>query len=227
MAYYKVLKDNASCHGGTHEWSLPVMGEDGTITPGGWTPTITYPVICERGWHLTTKPMQWPVVGMAIYEAEPAAIHGTREDKIVTNRCRLLRPAPEMIPDWWHGVERFVTEEIPATPFFKPDGNPDPGWRLFTAPTLAAACDAARAAARAAAGAAARAAAWAAAGDAAGDAAWAAALYVITEHVCKELPLAETHRAHARARWHVWQKGYCLLCDVAGVLYVYAKDGEA
>jgi hypothetical protein len=32
------------------------------------------------------------------------------------------------------------------------------------------------------------------------------------------------HEAHARARWEVWQKGYGLLCDVDGVLYVYAPE---
>lgn len=34
-----------------------------------------------------------------------------------------------------------------------------------------------------------------------------------------------SHIAHARARVEVWRKGYALLCDVGGVLYVYAKEG--
>jgi hypothetical protein len=54
---------------------------------------------------------------------------------------------------------------------------------------------------------------------AAGDAALKARIMV-----CDGLPLDEQHRIHVNARWEVWQKGYCLLCDVAGVLYVYAKE---
>ncbi len=33
--------------------------------------------------------------------------------------------------------------------------------------------------------------------------------------------------SHAKARWEVWQKGYCLLGDLNGVLYVYAYDYSA
>ena len=67
------------------------------------------------------------------------------------------------------------------------------------------------------------AAAGAAAGDAAGDAAWDASLYTRVEFICAGLDLEEKHREHARARWEVWSKGYGLLCDVDGVLYVYEK----
>ena len=36
--------------------------------------------------------------------------------------------------------------------------------------------------------------------------------------------LGKKHIDHANARWEVWQKGYALLCDVQGVLYVYAAE---
>ena len=32
------------------------------------------------------------------------------------------------------------------------------------------------------------------------------------------------HVAHVEARIEVWKKGYGLLCDVEGVLYVYAPE---
>jgi len=38
--------------------------------------------------------------------------------------------------------------------------------------------------------------------------------------------LAKKHADHIKARMEVWRKGYCLLCDVDGVLYVYAKGKE-
>jgi len=88
----------------------------------------------------------------------------------------------------------------------------------------AAASDAARNAASDAARAAARAAAWAAAWDAVGaaarDAEGAAALEVRIL-VCKGLKLDKKHIEHSKKRMEVWRKGYGLLCDVNGILYVY------
>ena len=55
------------------------------------------------------------------------------------------------------------------------------------------------------------------------NAAWDAALYAEIKYVCSGLSIDQKHIDHARARWNVWQKGYALLCDVDGVLYVYAK----
>ena len=109
-----------------------------------------------------------------------------------------------------------------------------------------AAWDAAWDAARDAAGDAAWAAAWAAARDAARaardaaraardaagdawDAAGAAARAARLKayyHIVSDLDFKDKakHQKHVDARWQVWQKGYGLLCDVNGVLYVYAKN---
>jgi hypothetical protein len=42
--------------------------------------------------------------------------------------------------------------------------------------------------------------------------------------VCGDLPVADDHILHAHARMNVWRRGWGLLCDVNGVLYVYGKD---
>ena len=83
--------------------------------------------------------------------------------------------------------------------------------------------------------------AWRRAGDAALDASWDAAqkvawrragdaardadlytYYILTSDLkVKDL---EKHLNHVKARWEVWQKGYGLLYDVDGVLYVYSKS---
>ena len=55
------------------------------------------------------------------------------------------------------------------------------------------------------------------------DAAWDAALYadfIIVSDL--EFRDKEKHRKHVEARWEVWRKGYGLLCDMDGLLYVYA-----
>ena len=91
----KTLRDGASWHGGTHKWSLPVSQPDGTHTAGEWTPRIA-PLICAKGWHLTTQPALWwshegnVAAYLAEYDGATSAREG--EDKIAVERCRLLRP---------------------------------------------------------------------------------------------------------------------------------------
>jgi hypothetical protein len=80
-----------------------------------------------------------------------------------------------------------------------------------------AAWSAAGSAAMYAAGSAARSSAMSAAGDAAGDAAYLKVYQII----CSDLKLDPKHIKHINDRWEVWKRGYSLLCDVGGVLYVY------
>jgi len=89
----------------------------------------------------------------------------------------------------------------------------DAAWDAAKDAAWAAAKDAAWAAAWAAVGAAAKAAAWAAASAAAKDAAWDAEARIIN--------LKGKHRKHFEDRMEVWRRGYGLLCDVNGILYVY------
>jgi hypothetical protein len=276
---YKVLsKDGRSIHGGDLQWSLPTQKPDGSWEPGDWHQVDGDLVPCHNGLHLTDERgvwRDWIVWGSVVWEAEAGrervgALSDGESRKVAVRRARLVRPMTE--PDWWVAAKRFVAQDIPAVPWFRPDGEPDPAWRLSTAETWGAARTAARGAARgaaqgaagtAAAGTAARTAAWdaardaardaagtaartaardaawdaagAAAGtaacDAARDAAWDAAgaaaadaALVATMAVAPDAGVAPEHRAHAAARWNVWRKGYALLCDVDGVLYVYAKE---
>jgi len=102
-------------------------------------------------------------------------------------------------------LDNFIFKEIPQIKFFKPDGKPEKEWKVFYGSTWHAA--------------------WNAAWHAARDAAWDAALfakYIILDDV--EFDEKEKYLAYVKARWEVWQKGYGLLCDVDGVLYVYAKE---
>ena len=282
MTHYKVLVDGQSVHGGNLTWSLPRQDESGNWLPGDWHEVKGDIVICENGLHLTTEPHRWMKWGAEIYVAEGDGDQdGGHGDKTAFRRARLLNKVDN--PAWWTSAQEFV-RGVSMLNWLKPDGSPNPEWKLFTAPTWAAAWDAARAAARDAtedaaedasedasgdaawaaarvaaedaarvatgdaaedaAGDAAWAAAWDAAEDAAEDvtgaaaraaaeaAAWAAAraaggdaaLYVQIEHICADLLIDQSHRNHVQARWQVWQKGYALLCDVNGVLYVYAAE---
>lgn len=193
---YKVLKDGKSCNGGTMQWSLPENG-----TPGEWLRVEGDLKMCERGIHLTREPFRWWVWGADLYEADAPAIVETRDDKVLVREARLLRLLPK--PDWLLRTERFVSDEIPSVPWLKPDGNPLPEWRMHRGKTWDAAGDAAGAAA----------------GAAARDAALMARLMVVAD-----LPVDPKHFIHAAARWQVWQKGWGLVCDVNGVLYVYAPE---
>jgi hypothetical protein len=247
---YKVLMGNKSYNGGDFQYSLPRKRGKGWQA-GQWHEAKGNIEVCSNGFHLTTEPFRWYKWGADIYEAEGAGDwDADGDDKTAFRRVRLLKPVPA--PQWITDAQDYITK-LPGTPWFKNDGNPNADWKLYPTRAAAgdAAWDAAWDAARDAAGAAARdaardaawAAAWDAAGDAAraaagdaagaaardaaGDAAWDAAgdaaLYTRVEFVCAGLNLEEKHREHARARWEVWAKGYGLLCDVDGALYVYEK----
>ncbi len=226
---YKVTDANLrAAHGGAYQYTI-----------GEWTEPIPDPAICAHGYHTTSDPMQWPVIGMRVFACETRDDGDHRDDKQVHGSIRLTTERPDLVPDWWHEVERFVAS-INDVRWFDPQGDPDPAWRVF--PTRAAAWDAARttdwgsarttdwgsawdagrAAAQDAGRAAARDAAWDAAGAAAWAAAWAAGLMAQIA-VCNGLPLDQRHIDHARARWEVWQRGYGLLCDVDGQLHVYRR----
>lgn len=182
--------------------------------PGKWAkidPEIELEM-CHVGFHLTTKPYgKWYVWGADVYSAEGRGFAGTEGDKSLFREARLLELQPR--PGWLAAAYKFVEEEIPAVNWFQPDGNPDLAWKLF--PTRGAAWDAAWDAARGAAG--------YAAGYAAGNAAWDASLKVRINCICADLEIDQKHRDHAAARWNVWRKGYGLLCDIDGILYVYEE----
>jgi hypothetical protein len=220
--------------------------------PDKRTPTLKTVAVCESGYHATTDPMQWLVVGMRVFEAVVGGDpEETAYDKGVWHSMGLGPERPELVPDWWHDVEAFVAE-LPSWPWMQPQGDPDPSWEVFSTIDVAwvaarsaardaardAAWDEARVAARNVARSAARDAACDAARDAAGDAGrdavWVAArdaAWAVSGDaglwsqvlVCGGLPLDQRHIDHARARMDVWRRGYGLLCDVDGVLYVYEK----
>ena len=140
-------------------------------------------------------------------------------------------------------IVKFVFEEIPNTPFLHPDGRPNKEWIMLYRDTVGAASDATRGAVLGAAlnaACTARGAGRDVAWGAAWDAAWNAAL-----SAAREAALDVAHDAalmagylvvadlgfkdkveyleHALARWEVWQKGYWLLGDIDGKLYVYSS----
>lgn len=232
---YKVLMNGESMYGGDLKWSLPRKRGKG-YQPGQWHEVEGDIRVCHNGLHLTSEPYEWYQLGSQVYEAEGAGESQTEDDKTAFRRARLLRPIPE--PAWLVKTKELVAE-IKTVQWMQNDHNPNPEWKVFS--TRDAAREAARdAAAREVAGVTGTAAwaAWAAAGVAsreaareavrevawvAGAAAWDARLYIQIQGICSDLPLDEIHRIHAASRWEVWRKGYGLLCDVNGILYVYEK----
>ena len=219
MTYYKVLVDGKSCHGGDMEWSLPARDESGNWTPGKWHTVKGDLEICDRGLHVTTDITKWLKPGCSAYRCAVKGIGSRRADKCVVRSVRLIEKIE--LPAWWLQVEQFL-HSITKIKWFS-NGRQNKGWKVFDTrdATWRAARDAAMEAAWDA--------AWDAAGDAARgaacDAAWDAsrdaALYA--EAVVSEWKFDKKHVAHIKARWNVWQRGYGLLCDVDGILYVYRK----
>lgn len=251
---YKVLgPDGASAHGGSLAWSLPTRAEGGAWTPGEWHEVAGAIALCRNGLHLTADPMQWPIVGMRVFAAEAAGDSATgADDKSAHRRARLLHETPELVPEHWRRVERFVLTELPGVPWCQQVGTVDPSWahhagrtwRAIRAAIRAASRDAIELAIEDAIRVAGRDASWdaitdaiwdeieAASGAASGiviaEAMWAASrdaiLYCAAERLGADLAIAERHRERVRARWAVWQAGYAVLGDVDGALSTYGVD---
>jgi hypothetical protein len=130
--------------------------------------------------------------------------------KVEEDMVRAELPKWKKKRQFFYDAMEFV-KTIKDVPYFSGKGKILKAWKVF--PTRAAARDAAGAAAQAA------------AADAAGDATWDVAgdAEVLSQCIIVADRLDLKHMKHARARWDVWQRGYGLLCDVNGVLYVYKK----
>lgn len=78
---------------------------------------------------------------MIAYAGEPSCdVTPLNRRNICTSRSgRLLAPYP--LPDWWTDAMTWLTDSLPAIPWFQRVGPVDPAWRLF--PTWRAAIDAA------------------------------------------------------------------------------------
>lgn len=236
---FKVLTaDGCSAHGGDFTWSLPMDGH-----PGDWTPRIDHPVMCRRGYHLTTDPMRWPLTGMRVFEAEHDGVVDTEFDKTVHHQVRLIRERPDMIPGYWRDVERFIVDTLSVVPWLQQTGEVNPAWHHSTGPTWSAAKDAARVAAldvargftwpaaweaawdaaRVAASNADRGTAYAAARDAVWDAAWDDVWDAATKANLSAASEAASDAA-SEAALHVLMEVFCADLDIADQHRQYVRD---
>lgn len=72
-----------SCNGGQFQHSLPTPGN-----PGGWSPKVDNPSICQRGYHATDDPIRW--LSTLVWLAEVSNVISQQENKFVSSRIRLL-----------------------------------------------------------------------------------------------------------------------------------------
>lgn len=198
---------------------------------------------CGGGIHISENPCDGFIgakIPCSAYEVRPKNLVRIDERKSKAQEVYVVREITDLDTLFGFPYTDLVSfiDNLKNIPWFRPDHNPDPSWRIFTRKTwdahraaaLYAARDAAWNAARDAARNAARDAAWNAARnaarDAARDAAWDgasdSALYAFVTYICHDLPIDAVHRDHINARWNAWQKGYAVLGDINGKLYVYS-----
>jgi len=140
--YYKVLVKGRSCHGGDMKWPLPTRAKS-RWEPGAWIDYNEPCIICEKGLHVTTAPFSWYKIDCDVYEAEIGRVFGRENDKLVTNKVRLIRPVPH--PKWWTNTLAFIASIKNVAWFSNGELGEHPKIKLF--PTRDAAGDAAWAAA--------------------------------------------------------------------------------
>lgn len=241
---YKILNANLkSGHGGDFNWENWL----GKPTPNIW------PVkMCISGYHVTKNPMAHPIMGMRVFEviATGRGKYNAREEIGVYETITLGAERPDLVPDWWHEVERFV-DGLVTMPLLQGGGEIDPLWRMFETAhdawmetrcsreeiggiPIEAAWRALRGVSRKAG----RIEAWdkalRIASKAATDRNFNVALAImpgLERDAClmvSALVLSDIQRAHeylevAQRHWDVWRRGYGLYSDVGGVFYVYRK----
>jgi hypothetical protein len=93
---FKVLgPDGEACCGGSGRWALPT--DEG---PGEWMAAVA-PILCERGYHLTTTPHLWMNADRRLFVAEANddefSASRLEQDKICVRQARLLE---EVTWDW-------------------------------------------------------------------------------------------------------------------------------
>jgi len=118
-----------------------------TYEVGKWTP-LTKPIICLQGYHVTPDPMQWPAFGMRVFEFEGwgrceeeanwhnEAYRGSiriHPEKVAIESIKLTKERPDLVPEWWHEVERGAAEFVEILGARQElTGEPDPGWKVHT-----------------------------------------------------------------------------------------------
>lgn len=108
--FFKVLLPGGKpAHGGQGVWKLP---EDGK--PAAWMPRVRDIRACERGYHLTTRPMEWWLPGAELYSAEGAGGHELHDyelhdnNKVCFARARLLT----RVTDAWPFLPMFREAQV-------------------------------------------------------------------------------------------------------------------
>ena len=88
--FYKVLLNGDSCHGGSFSWGLPSES-----SPGEWhaLPDNEEPILCQKGFHVTSQPTSWWVENADCYEVECEGLlpEDPNNHKAVCSKIRLLR----------------------------------------------------------------------------------------------------------------------------------------
>ena len=174
--------------------------------------------MCESGYHLTTNPSEWFKAFCDIYKAETKdknpEFNGdkcvvrtakittklSKEERSKFDKNNVEKEIAKLPTPIQTKLQDFISKDIQRVRFFKPDGKPKKEWKIFYGDTWDAARDAA----------------W----DAARDAALVSSIIITSDLEFKD---CEKHRKYAQARWEVWKKGYGVVFDVNGVLYVYCK----
>ena len=186
---------------------------------------------CGTGYHFGTTiegAVKYAKFPFRLFEAAPSGtLLGKDDHKERWTGGMITKPVP--LPSWAKRTEKFIAS-IPKVKWLDNHAKPRKAWRLFE--TRDSAWASAWYSARDSAWYSARDSAWDSARDSARDSAWASArdsawysardsALMASMEIVSDLHIDAKHRKHARDRWEVWTRGYGLLCDVDGVLYVY------
>lgn len=104
---YLILTDGKTHLSEIGDWSYPAVDASVAWLPGDWK---TYDLASSEnefmeGFDVTTKPVERLELSCDIFLAEGRGATSRHRDLVTYDAVRLLRPAPEMKPDWCQRVE--------------------------------------------------------------------------------------------------------------------------
>ncbi len=112
------------------EFALPAA--DGA--PGAWMPRVEVRKVRsdESGYFVTPNPMFYPRVGMRVFEVEAPELWARDSElgtEAIAPTIRLVRERPDLVPDWWREIERFLID-MRRMALFLQTARPAPRWRV-------------------------------------------------------------------------------------------------
>ncbi len=110
VTWYKwICPDGQPPIQGGHKFDLPTGS-----TPGKWSTMRGLPVVCQRGFHASIKPLQWKRANSNLYVVQVGGFCTPLHDgeKAAFTRLRVVRKVPQNSPEYMRVCDGSFTQKF-------------------------------------------------------------------------------------------------------------------